>query len=69
VTTETTRLLGISEVALRVGVPEWRLRQLADAGRVPCGRLGRMRVFDEGALPAIRAAAAAAGFVIPTAGR
>lgn len=64
-TTETTRLVGISEAAVRVGAPEWRLRQLADAGRVPCRRLGRVRVFDEGSLPAIREVAAAAGFTVP----
>ncbi len=64
-TSETSRLIGISEAAVRVGTPEWRLRQLADAGRVQCRRLGRVRVFDENSLPAIRAVVAAAGFAVP----
>lgn len=40
------KLLTLNEVADRTGLPVAWLRREADAGRLPCIRAGRRRMFD-----------------------
>ncbi len=41
-----SKLLTVHELAERTGLPAAWLRREADAGRLPCIRAGRLRVFD-----------------------
>jgi len=41
-----SKLLTVHELAERTGIPAAWLRREADAGRLPCIRAGRLRVFD-----------------------
>lgn len=43
---DSPRLLPIGELADRTGLPVAWLRREADAGRVPCMRVGRRRMFS-----------------------
>jgi hypothetical protein len=40
------KLLTLHELAERTGLPAAWLKREADAGRLPCIRAGRMRMFD-----------------------
>lgn len=41
-----SKLLTVHELAEQTGLPAAWLRREADAGRLPCIRAGRLRVFD-----------------------
>jgi len=41
-----TKLLTLNQLAERTGLPVAWLRREADAGRLPCIRAGRLRMFD-----------------------
>jgi DNA-binding transcriptional MerR regulator len=57
----------IGDVAAEIPMESWRLRRLADRGLCPAPRrVGRYRVFRREDIPAIRAAAIKAGFVMVT---
>lgn len=47
-----SKYLSLIQTAHRLGVPTAWLKREADAGRVPCLRVGRRRMFD---LDAVRA--------------
>ena len=40
------KLISLSELARRTGLPIAWLRREADAGTIPCLRAGRLRMFD-----------------------
>lgn len=40
------KLLGLNKLAERTGLPAAWLKREADAGRLPCIRAGRQRMFD-----------------------
>ncbi len=44
------KLLSLNELAERTGLPAAWLKREADAGRLPCIRAGRRRMFDLGAV-------------------
>lgn len=41
-----TKLISLNRLAERTGLPVAWLRREADAGRLPCIRAGRLRMFD-----------------------
>lgn len=41
-----TKLLTLNQLSERTGLPAAWLRREADAGRLPCIRAGRLRLFD-----------------------
>jgi DNA-binding transcriptional MerR regulator len=57
------QLLTLGRVAVKVGVPEHQLRRLCKLGLVPFDLAGRIRLFSESDVPAIRAALIAAGYL------
>ena len=48
-------LLPIGTVALRLGLPYWRLQRLSRAGAFPCVGAGHLRLVRVGDLEAVRA--------------
>lgn len=40
-----TSNLFIGQAAVQIGIPQWQLRKLADAGVIDVPRVGRTRVF------------------------
>jgi hypothetical protein len=58
------QLLTSADVAVRLGVKEWHLRQLWVTGKLPePPRVGNRRILTEGDLPAIQAALREAGYL------
>jgi hypothetical protein len=64
--TSQTEYLTLGKCALALGVQEWQLRRLADAGRVPFTAAGSYRLFASRDLPAIRSALRAANYLPQT---
>jgi hypothetical protein len=55
----------LGKLALKLHVQDHQLTRLCDRGKVPFQRAGRIRLFAESDIPAIRAALIAAGYLKP----
>lgn len=55
----------LGKLAVRIGVSEWGLRNLANLGRIPHTHAGKYRLFAEADLPAIRKECIRAGYLAP----
>jgi DNA-binding transcriptional MerR regulator len=53
----------LGKLAVRIGVSEWSLRNLANLNRIPYTRAGTYRLFAEADLPTIRQVCIEAGYL------
>lgn len=56
-------VMTLGQVAEWYGVRVWQVQRLADLGRLPVSRAGRLRVVNEDDLPAVEAELRRAGYL------